>query len=781
MFMLRLSWPAVLLLLAFSGTITAQIPRITLEPIVSGLALPVFLTSAHDGSNRRFIVEQAGQIRVLDPGATTPSVFLNISGRVLLGAEQGLLGLAFHPQFRTNRRFYVNYTRRPDGATIVAEYRDGVERILFTVAQPYENHNGGMIEFGPDGYLYVGMGDGGSGNDPQNRAQDPNELLGKILRINVDDASARPEIFASGFRNPWRFSFDRATGLLYAGDVGQNTREEIDIVMHSGNYGWRVWEGTFCTGLGPAPCSSPEFIPPIADYVNTGGNGRCAIIGGYVYRGTQASLPSGSYVYADLCSGEIFLLNDGVQTVLLDTSFQISSLGEDEAGEVYVVGLNGSVYHISNPDVVRASQLLFTTDNDRPFVAVTAGSGITPAVGYARIQATAGQPVPAGVAILALRQNGVVTSETALPASQLIASGRTYAEVDGAVNTSVALANSSLAAVALSFYFTDSSGVNFGAGTTTIPPGGQISAFLNDAPFHGRSNISGTFTFTASAPIAAIALRIVRNEIGEQLLAALPFIEVGSPQPNTTFVPQFVNGGGWKSEILLFNAQDVPISGDVQFFDSSRQLTQTSPYTIAAGASTRLTNLSSDVNMRTGFVRVSGPANAVALLSYARDGRMTTLTAIAAISSSTALALFTEGATIRTGIALVNPAATISANVTLELSATQRTLSIPPAGQVAFFLDELPGFAIPGVLHVRSDVPLSLAGIRIRSNERGEFLMAALAPFDESQNAPVSELVFPHFVEGGGFNMQFVLFGGSTSGTLYLFDQSGTPATLLFP
>src|SRR6185295_5756700 len=175
----------------------------------------------------------------------------------------------------------------PDGATVVAEYRDGVERILFIVPQPYENHNGGMIEFGPDGLLYVGMGDGGSGNDPQNRAQNLNELLGKILRINVDITNSRPEIFAYGLRNPWRFSFDRLTGLLYVGDVGQSTREEIDIVTQGGNYGWRVWEGTYCTGNDPARCSMTGFIPPIAEYAN-GAGGRCSITGGYVYRGTQA-------------------------------------------------------------------------------------------------------------------------------------------------------------------------------------------------------------------------------------------------------------------------------------------------------------------------------------------------------------------------------------------------------------------------------------------------------------------------------------------------------------
>src|SRR5262249_17404901 len=149
---------------------------------------------------------------------------------------------------------------------------------------------------------------------------------------------------------------DRLTGQLYVADVGQSAREEIDIVTQGGNYGWRVWEGTFCTGLGPAPCSAPNFIPPIADYVNTGPSGRCAIIGGYVYRGTQASLPDGAYVYGDLCSGEIFMLKDGVQTVLLDTSLQITSFGEDETGEIYVMGTSGSIFRLANPDAVNTAQ-----------------------------------------------------------------------------------------------------------------------------------------------------------------------------------------------------------------------------------------------------------------------------------------------------------------------------------------------------------------------------------------------------------------------------------------
>jgi glucose/arabinose dehydrogenase len=233
--------------------------------------------------------------------------------------------------------------------------------VILTIAQPYSNHNGGMIEFGTDGYLYISTGDGGSGNDPQNHAQNINDLLGKVLRIDIDNPASETlrysspatnpfygsipgadEIYATGFRNPWRFSFDRMDGSLYLADVGEDVLEEIDVVSLDGNYGWRVFEGTHCTGLDS--CAGSGFIFPIAEYSHT--NGRCSIIGGYVYRGSGRSLPPGAYVYGDLCSGEIFMLKDGTQTLLVDTPYNIVSFGEDESGEIYVVTYEGVIYHI---------------------------------------------------------------------------------------------------------------------------------------------------------------------------------------------------------------------------------------------------------------------------------------------------------------------------------------------------------------------------------------------------------------------------------------------------
>ncbi|MEZ5429128.1 MAG: PQQ-dependent sugar dehydrogenase [Pyrinomonadaceae bacterium] len=351
---------------------------IALQPFLSGLSSPLFLTNAKDGTNRVFVVEQRGLIRVVEPGSTTPSNFINLASKVSqTGSERGLLGLTFHPEFETNHYFFVNYTRQSDGATVVARYTAtnnntvgdiNSERIIITISQDFSNHNGGMVEFGPDGYLYIGMGDGGSGNDPNNRAQNINSLLGKMLRIAPDvsgSMTAPPytippdnpfvgvngadEIYAYGLRNPFRWSFDRGgTNQLWAGDVGQNAIEEFDIIVNGGNYGWRIFEGNSCTNNDPGLCNPANFIPPIDTYTHAGG--KCSITGGYIYRGTQGTFPSGTYTYGDFCSGELFIW-DGTQSVrLFATGRSISSFGEDEAGELYLVGLGGTVEKIINTE-----------------------------------------------------------------------------------------------------------------------------------------------------------------------------------------------------------------------------------------------------------------------------------------------------------------------------------------------------------------------------------------------------------------------------------------------
>jgi hypothetical protein len=366
-----------------------------LTPVANGLSNPVFAGNAGDGSQRLFIVEQDGIVLVLQLGQPTPTIFLDIRTRIAAEGEQGLLGLAFHPQYAANGRFFVFYTRAGDGTIVIAEHRvstdpniaDAAEQVLLTIPHPtHTNHNGGMLAFGFDGYLYIGVGDGGGGNDEPNNAQNLDVLLGKILRIDVDrpgpetpyssppdnpfvNVPGRDEIFAFGFRNPWRFSFDRRTGESWIGDVGQDEREEIDrALVKGGNYGWRIYEGFRCTNLGPSLCNPSDYLDPALDYAHT--RGRCSVTGGYVYRGSRGTLPAGVYIYGDFCSGEIFATNGDLQAVLLFTAMNISSFGEDEQGELYVVDRRGTVSRFESMPATCTYVVPHAPDRPRECVAV---------------------------------------------------------------------------------------------------------------------------------------------------------------------------------------------------------------------------------------------------------------------------------------------------------------------------------------------------------------------------------------------------------------------------
>jgi glucose/arabinose dehydrogenase len=357
----------------------APVAAISLNLVSGGLTRPVYVTHAFD--DRLFVVEQVGTIRILTDGQLEPEPFLDISGRVLSTAlEQGLLSVAFHPEYALNGRFFVNYTDS-NGDTVVAEYGTSAddpdrgdpdsERILLNVDQPFINHNGGQLKFGPDGYLYVGMGDGGGAGDSLNNGQNPETLLGALLRLNVNgsdagakayaipadnpfvgQAGAREEIWATGLRNPWRFSFDRQSGDLYITDVGQSMWEEVNFQPAGdpggANYGWKVFEASHC--FQSEGCDPAGFVAPVAEYAHQEGN--CSITGGYVYRGLQYPELGGNYFFADYCSGAIwslFRLADGgwQQTSLLRTDLFISSFGEDNQGELYVLDhVNGDVYHL---------------------------------------------------------------------------------------------------------------------------------------------------------------------------------------------------------------------------------------------------------------------------------------------------------------------------------------------------------------------------------------------------------------------------------------------------
>ncbi|WP_418513358.1 PQQ-dependent sugar dehydrogenase [Corallibacter sp.] len=369
-----------ILLLTYSIVSISQ--SIDIEPYASGFTNPVSIK--HAGDNRLFIVERAGVIKIVNnDGSTNPTPFIDINTLVSnSGGERGLLGLAFHPNYLTNGFFYVNYINN-NGDTVISRFvtnppdnntaNPSTEEILLTIAQPYSNHNGGDIAFGSDGYLYIATGDGGSGGDPENRSQNLNSLLGKLLRIDVNTASggnnyripsdnpfvgtanARDEIWAYGLRNPWRFSFDRQTNDIWIADVGQNDIEEINMVPITTagvNYGWRCYEGN--SAYNTTGCPDVNTITfPVSQYSHSGsGAFKCSISGGYRYRGTAQSTLSGLYFFADYCSNEIGILEYNGTTWDMSFTQQYSgnnwtAFGEDVDGEIYVAGLSsGNIFKI---------------------------------------------------------------------------------------------------------------------------------------------------------------------------------------------------------------------------------------------------------------------------------------------------------------------------------------------------------------------------------------------------------------------------------------------------
>jgi len=348
-----------------------EVPDVELEEVITGVSSPVFITNAGDSSGRLFVGERAGVIKTYDSSFNLLATFLDISSEVSTSGEQGLFALAFHPNFTSNNKVYVSFTNA-SGTSIVREYQvtgnvvnTGTARQILSQAQIDAFHNGGALAFGPDGYLYISLGDGTVDGDPQGNAQSLSSLLGKILRVDINSGSpysipannpfigvagAREEIFAYGFRNPWRMSFDSSSGKLFVADVGQNTREEINIVTSGNNYGWAILEGTSCFASDSSECSAlTTSIKPIDEYSHQEGQ---AVIGGLIYRGTAISDLQGRYVMADFVTSRIWYLEQsesGVwlrRTLLTPGSFFPSSWGEDESGELYVTALTGKVYRL---------------------------------------------------------------------------------------------------------------------------------------------------------------------------------------------------------------------------------------------------------------------------------------------------------------------------------------------------------------------------------------------------------------------------------------------------
>ena len=348
---------------------------IELESTTSDLSQPTAITHAGDGSGRLFVTQKEGELAIIQEGEVLPEPFLDLSDMVSTDSERGLLDVAFHPNYEENGRFFVHYSDE-NGDTVIAEYSvsddpnladPNSERVLLNAKQPYRNHNGGELAFGPDGYLYIGLGDGGSSGDPKGNGQDLSTVLGKILRIDVDsgdpygipednpfvnDENALPEIWAYGLRNPWRFSFDRETGDLFIGDVGQNAYEEIDFQPADSeggeNYGWNPTEGEHCY---ESNCDLDAYTLPILEYSHASGDGE-SITGGYRYRGSAVPDLAGVYLYADFVSGNLWGATQGedgtwTSETLLETGDNLVAFGENEAGEVYVADFAGTLYRIT--------------------------------------------------------------------------------------------------------------------------------------------------------------------------------------------------------------------------------------------------------------------------------------------------------------------------------------------------------------------------------------------------------------------------------------------------
>ncbi len=433
------------------STAVAQ-PALTSVRVATGFARPIYVGAPNGDEDRLFVAEQhSGLVRIVLRGDVLATPFLDVKSRILTGSERGLLGVAFHPDFVNNGLVYVNYTRTGDGATIVERFTVSSSNphvvdpnsgtIIFgPVNQPQSNHNAGCIAFGPGGYLYIAFGDGGGAGDRQCNAQNGQLFLGKVVRIDVDGGTPyavpptnpfvgnpafRDEIWTYGWRNPWRFSFDRGTGDMYVGDVGQGAREEVSFQAGSStggeNFGWKIMEGTNCFStancVNPPPCNSPALELPIHDYASTGAN--CTVIGGYVYRGCGIPGLEGTYFFADYCARSVWSLRYDGQSVTQLTNRttelvpnagsigQVTSFGEDSCGEIYLCDLDGDVFKIVPAGPPAAVNLGFATpgSNGRPTFELCGmlGAGQTaelilrnapPATAAALVLSTANQPTP---------------------------------------------------------------------------------------------------------------------------------------------------------------------------------------------------------------------------------------------------------------------------------------------------------------------------------------------------------------------------------------------------
>ena len=452
----------------------------------------------------------------------------------------------------------------------------------------------------------------------------------------------------------------------------------------------------------------------------------------------------------------------------------------------------------------------FTLPDNGGFSSSTAATAASTTSGYARIQPGTGRTAPAGLAIFGFTAGGVLVSEAGVPASPLIQSGRIYAEVAGAVNTGLAIANPNTGTATITFNFTDSTGTDFGTGTTTIAAGGQIAKFLNQDPFNSGDNVNGTFTFTSDVPVSVVALRGLSNERGDFLITTLPVAPLATTATATGFFPHFADGGGWTTQVILVNPTDGTLTGNVQFFSQGSDTTSGSPamvtvngvtassfaYSIPGRSARRFPTSGTPTSTTAGSARIvpdggTTTPSGLGVFSF-KPGQFTVAEAgVPLLEPATAVRMYAESASpIQTGVAVANPSST-PATVTFELTTLAGvstgligTATIPGDGQIAKFLDQISGFEdlptpFQGVLRITttSTAGLSIVGLRSRTNSRGDFLITTTSPVDENATASTAEQLFPHFADGGGWSTQFILFAGSgttTGGDLRFLSQAGT-------
>jgi uncharacterized protein (TIGR03437 family) len=506
----------------------ADPPSIALYRLAAGFEMPTVIRFPPDGSDRMFVVEQRGSIRILKNGMRLDRPFLDVRAKVSCCDERGLLGLAFSPSFRSNRTFFINYTDS-QGNSVVSRMRVSTadddsadassEQVILQVTQPYANHNGGSLVFGPDGYLYLGFGDGGSAGDPQNNAQRTDTLLGKILRIDVEsvqptysipptnpfigNSAYRPEIWATGLRNPWRFSFDRQTKDLWIGDVGQNRAEEIDFQPASSkggeNYGWRRMEGLGCYPAG-SNCDREGTTLPILEYGRQFGQ---SVTGGYVYRGSSYPALRGFYLYGDFGSGNLWAVqpqgSGWDNRLVLASQRQISTFGEDESGELYLADYRGEIYRITaGPPTATVNAL------SPGSIATVFGTGLTAFPGI--VQASR-FPLPTDLSGTSITLNGVRAPILA------VASVNGQEQINFQVPYEVA---------------------NASRATVVITANGQTSAPLEATIVNAQPEIFAVTRDGQTATIWATGLGTVTNQPGTGLAAPISPLAIATAQPTVT-------------------------------------------------------------------------------------------------------------------------------------------------------------------------------------------------------------------------------------------------------